>query len=152
MTGGILKRAADRAVDFSHADNDVDDFLKVTGETKVMLFRISTGDIAGMQRRIPFCVRPITGTMKLHQLQLIERSHMSARNYSCFCLKLSACDCFNAQCVSLPDLLGVLPSQRCQYNRILYRFVLCSFSMYSDIDIFIVGILVLATYYCSTTI
>ncbi len=104
--GGVLKRTADHAVDHGVPVNDVADFMKVVSDTSVVLFCITGADIARIQRKIPNGIKPIAGTMKLHQLQIIGKGNVSVRNFSCFCQQTRSCSCYDARNVSFPELVS----------------------------------------------
>ena len=98
--GGVLKCTADHTVDHGKAVKDV----ALVGETAEVLFRV-TSDIKCIENKIPQTVKPVTGTMKLHQFQLVDKGHVTVHNFSCFYQRLNVCNCLNAHHVYFPILL-----------------------------------------------
>ena len=71
-----------RAVDHGIPVNDVDEFLNAVRTTSVILFHVTYEDIKRMQKRIPPAVKPVKGTLKFHQFQIVQKEHISVRNFS----------------------------------------------------------------------
>ncbi len=70
--GGVLKRTADRSVDFGSNITNADDFLRILSKkTTVRLFLVKEEDITAIATSLPGALKPIPGTMKLHQIQIL---------------------------------------------------------------------------------
>jgi len=103
--GGVVKRAADRAVD--HGTDIVNasnlyDVLKQ--KTSVELFLVSEDEVTAIDSLLLKELQPVVGIMKVHQLQMLEPWKVSIRNLSCFCAAPSACDCHASRAVNFPAI------------------------------------------------
>ena len=116
--GGVIKRAADRAVNTNHQISDAQSFIDVIGpRTKVTLFMVTADDIAAKDAylgRFPE-IGAIKGTMKIHQMQLVAPSVLSVRNLSCFCQAPLPCTCLQTRTIQFPaagqeDEMGDTPT------------------------------------------
>jgi len=102
--GGVLKRTADNMVNQGTDIPDAVTLFKVLKkETKVELFYVSQEDITTFEETYPkMQLQPVKGTMKLHQLLLIEPGKIKVRDFSCFCS--ATCECFNPRLITFPVL------------------------------------------------
>ncbi|XP_069109737.1 uncharacterized protein [Argopecten irradians] len=102
--GGLVKRKADQAVAYGKDITDVHDMYHVlTGEQiDVKLIVVEESDINEISRTLPDNVKPVPGTMKIHQvLTAIDSSHITVRDLSCFCKKPLRCSCFTPKSVPI---------------------------------------------------
>ena len=105
--GGVIKRLADGAVNTGSTVKDAQSFHDViASRTKVQLFLIKEEDIDANDVYIKqyHDIRPIAGTMKLHQVQTVEPGIISVRDLSCFCSTPVHCNCLGAHIVKMPSL------------------------------------------------
>ena len=99
--GGVVKRAADRAVDHGTdivSASNLYDVLKQ--KTSVELFLVSEDEVTAIDSLLPKELQSVVGIMKVHQLQMLEPCKISLRNLSCFCAVPYACDCHSARTIS----------------------------------------------------
>lgn len=61
-------------------------------------------DVLKFDQLLPAAVKPIPGTMNLHQIQFIEPGKISVRDLSCFCNLPLSCSCLGARFISMPGL------------------------------------------------
>ena len=116
--GGTLKRIADQEVDHGTVISTAEDFISVLSQkTVIKLFTVSEVNIDSVCHMIPAGIKPIKGTMKLHQIQFIERGIISVRNFSCFCQSPRICECHGSQIVKLGMLQAVLQEDDLSVNQ-----------------------------------
>jgi hypothetical protein len=96
--GGALKRKAD---DIVNRGTDLPDahklFDALNADSSVKLFFVNNKQISDMDKMCPKDLKPIDGTMKLHQICTTTAGEISFRNWSCFCSKPTICTCFNSR-------------------------------------------------------
>ncbi len=103
--GGTLKRTADQLTDHGVMITSAANFVQVLNQkTVIKLFLVSEDDIGAIAKLIPEGVKAVVGTMKLHQLQFIEKGTVSVRNFSCFCQIPNTCNCHKARKVQFGPL------------------------------------------------
>ena len=104
--GGVLKRTADQTVDHGVCSiTSAGDLLKILSEkTSVTMFSVKEEEMNKIDVMLPKTLKPVAGTMKLHQLQILQEHSLSCRNFSCFCAKPHACECFDAVHVNFPTV------------------------------------------------
>ena len=95
--GGSVKRQADSwvssGVDLPSAQK-LFDFLKC-GNSTIQFYFIASVEITEFDALWPSSLKPISGTMKVHQLHTDDKFSMSYRNLSCFCQRPTLCCCYN---------------------------------------------------------
>ena len=98
--GGVLKRTADRLV---AQGMDLPDgqavFKALKANTKVKLFYVpepNVGNVVDYLSPVKLALKPIPGTMLLHQLVCSEPGRLMCRQLSCFCSEgnYSSCQCY----------------------------------------------------------
>lgn len=98
--GGSIKRALDSRIAYG---NDITDakmaFEILKGKTSVLLFYIEEEKINAMHKQIITNVRPICGTMRVHQIVTTkEPNKILHREVSCFCgEERGKCSCFGVK-------------------------------------------------------
>ena len=104
--GGIIKRTADTAINTGRMITDASTFVDtVAPKTIVQMSVITSEDIAAKEAYLSGFsqLKPVTGTMKLHQLQMLAPSTLSVRDLSCFCSAPMSCSCLGARIVHFPQ-------------------------------------------------
>ena len=67
--GGLLKRTADRLVAHGRDITNADDFVKeVSSQVSIRIYMINGVDISSIENTIPANLRPVSGTMLVHQV------------------------------------------------------------------------------------
>ena len=101
-----MKRTADRTVD---SGTDITDahilFDILCKKTAVKLFKVSEDEVHDIDLLLPSNIKPIAGTMKLHQFQVLGHANISVRDLSCFCKSTMLCDCNDVRTISFPVLV-----------------------------------------------
>lgn len=65
------------------------------------VFYVDGEDIQKVSRLVPKSLKPITGTMKIHQLWTVSCKNVLHRTVSCFCSRPMQCTCFGFAHVTL---------------------------------------------------
>jgi hypothetical protein len=105
--GGAIKRAADEAVDHGCTISTAAEFYTVLSEkSNIKLFLILEENINNCFCLIPPNVKPLAGTMKMHQFHVVEKGAVTARDFSCFCKFPEKCNCYNTRQVVFPSLVA----------------------------------------------
>lgn len=90
--GATLKHAADKMV---ARGEDIPDartmYEKLDGQTKVKLFFVPASEVTSGTE--PPKLDPLEGTMKVHQIDLIQRGTIQHRQMACFCSYPEICKC-----------------------------------------------------------
>ena len=101
--GGSLKRKADAVVnagcDVPNARSLYDVLRK---DSLTHLYFIDNSEVQQFDNRCPSSLRPVSGTMKLHQVVTDEPCCIAFRNLSCFCMRPTICSCYDLQRRRLP--------------------------------------------------
>lgn len=104
--GGSLKRQAD-----SHLNTGIDiptakDLFNILSSDQccTTIFYIEDAAITDMELKCYKDLKPIPGTMKLHQLISEEELCLVFRNLSCFCARPTTCTCYNLKRTSFKHL------------------------------------------------
>ena len=95
--GASVKRQADALV---LRGIDIPDGKKMfhfldSGNSAVHFYLIEPSEINEVEMMCPKTLKPISGTMKLHQLLTDEELHVMHRDLSCFCQRPTTCTCYN---------------------------------------------------------
>lgn len=97
--GGSVKRQADSwvssGVDVPSAQK-LFDFLEC-GNSTIQFYFIDPVEITEFDALWPSTLKPINGTMKVHQLHTDDKFSVSYRNLSCFCQRPTLCSCYNVR-------------------------------------------------------
>jgi hypothetical protein len=104
--GGSVKRQADNLV---LAGLDLPDAKKLynflsSGECAIKFYFIEPDSITSVNKLCNKSLKPIIGTMKLHQLQTDEALSLTYQNLSCFCRRPTVCKCYNQRKSKFPPL------------------------------------------------
>jgi len=95
--GASVKRQADSwvssGVDVPSAQK-LFDFLEC-GNSTIQFYLIDPVEITEFDALWPSTLKPINGTMKVHQLHTDDEYSVSYRNLSCFCQRPTLCSCYN---------------------------------------------------------
>lgn len=95
--GAAIKRRADNLVangtDIANAETMYEK-LSNGDQSKIKLFFILPSEIEKNDDDIPLRLKPINGTMKIHQIKLTEKFILQTRNLGCYCQHPSDCDCY----------------------------------------------------------
>ena len=95
--GGALKRTAECML---NAGCDMQDANKLYNvlckESCVQIAYVSSEQVEAMDLLLPANLKPIPGTMKLHQLRTEDYVSLSYRNLSCLCTRPTPCSRYNA--------------------------------------------------------
>jgi len=104
--GGSVKRQADamvlRGIDIPDAKK-LFNFLDC-GNSAVKFYFIETSAINEVEATYPKTLKPIHGTMKLHQLLTDEELNVVHRDLSCFCQRPTVCTCYNLRRSQFPPM------------------------------------------------
>jgi len=100
--GGVLKRTADRHVLMGHdITNAAVMYAELSHLTDVKLFFVEDQQIAEIKLQLPDGVKPIKGTMNLHQVCLTDQlGTISVGDVSCFCQYPEPCNCYGPRLVA----------------------------------------------------
>lgn len=94
--GGFLKRTADAVVNCGADISTVDQlFDALPSKTSVKLFKYEEDDNSKIEKLAHDSLKPLAGTMTIHQLQMLSRFNLSVRNMSCFCEAPNPCNCLD---------------------------------------------------------
>ena len=93
--GGSIKRTADCMVLNGVDIPDAQTFYQLlsASESAIKLYYVSDKDIQKMKNMCPGALKPISGTMKIHQLWTLSSKKISYRCVSCFCSRPTQCTC-----------------------------------------------------------
>ena len=101
--GGSVKRQADALV---LKGIDVPDAKKLFNfldtNSAIKFYFIESSEIKVVETIYPEGVKPINGTMKLHQLLTDEKLVVMHRDLSCFCQRPTTCNRFNLRKFKFP--------------------------------------------------
>ena len=93
--GGLLKRTADKLVNFGIDIPNAESFYSVLkNKTDVKMYYVDDQDILQVDKITPKKIKGIAGTMKTHQLTS-QPQKICMRSNSCFCTAPADCTCFN---------------------------------------------------------
>lgn len=102
--GGSLKRTADRLIRLGTDIASAEELYQVlSNRSNIKLYLIEPADIdqkANKLSELMRSLRPVPGTMKLHQVLCMTRGKISYRNVSCLCRsgdRILNCTCFSPQ-------------------------------------------------------
>ena len=90
----MVKRTADAAVNMGTTVDDADSFIQVvSSRTKVKMFLVTEDQVTTKHECLEKIeLKPISGTMKLHQLQTVQPGVLSVRDLSWFCSHPHVCN------------------------------------------------------------
>ncbi|WAR24778.1 hypothetical protein MAR_038447 [Mya arenaria] len=103
--GAAVKRAADRQVHTYQKDitSGMEFVANVQQCSSVMMFYVEEQSILELESQLPTSLKPLTDTMKIHQLITDNRSEIAHRVVSCFCRHPVICSCFSLTRVLFPE-------------------------------------------------
>jgi hypothetical protein len=95
--GGCLKRQADCRLNAGIDIPSAEELFKVLSneESCITLYYIEDADIVNVESSCSKNLKPIQGTMKLHQVITDEELCVASRNLSCFCTRPTVCTCYS---------------------------------------------------------
>ena len=108
--GGVVKRLADTVINQGGIIEDTKSFVQeVSKLTKVKIVSIKDESIASRKKFIDTVpLKPIPGSMKIHQLQVVSPGLVSVRNLSCFCSSPELCNCCEVRLFPFPRPSGAV--------------------------------------------
>ncbi|CAC5359740.1 unnamed protein product [Mytilus coruscus] len=105
--GGALKRHADTEVKFGKDITNADIFLDCMSNSESVGYLVSDRDIQKEQKLLQAAqLKPIPGTMKLHQLIFQQDYEIAYRNISCTCQEPSDCSFCTGQEIKFSRILA----------------------------------------------
>ncbi|CAC5413007.1 unnamed protein product [Mytilus coruscus] len=105
--GGALKRHADTEVKFGKDITNADIFLDCMSNSESVGYLVSDRDIQKEQKLLQAAqLKPIPGTMKLHQLSFQKDYEIAYRNISCTCQEPSDCSFCTGQEIKFSRILA----------------------------------------------
>lgn len=91
--GGYLKRTADNMVATGRDIVSAEQFFEaLKDQSKIKLFLISSEEIEIIKNNLPTNIKPLIGTLHVHQVFTSVRNELKYRNLSCFCNR-GFCSC-----------------------------------------------------------
>lgn len=101
--GGTLKRRADTLVlngrDIPTAH---DLFAALKTDSSVRLYYIDEDSVNAVNAVCTKSLKPVAGTMKIHQLWTIGKGYFAHRKLSCFCCRPTQCACYEVAITKFP--------------------------------------------------
>jgi len=95
--GGAVKRQADAMVSMGCDINDAENLFKCLQKTDsvIRFYSIMPTEVVSVDSECSKSLKPLVGTMKIHQLYVDVESNVSHRTLSCFCSRPGVCSCYN---------------------------------------------------------
>lgn len=102
--GGAVKRQADAMVNTGCDIPDATNLLNCLqkSDTVIKLHFITSADIDRIDAECPKSLKSVSGTMKIHQLQIDGERSVAYRHLSCFCSRPTMCSCYNVRRIRFP--------------------------------------------------
>lgn len=91
--GGFLKRKADDIVATGKDVSTAEQFFELLkDQSKIQLYMVPQEDVDAVAKQIPRNIKPLQGTLHVHQVFTDIHGELKYRNLGCFC-KRGFCDC-----------------------------------------------------------
>ena len=91
--GGAIKRKADQKVKFGSTIMSAKSFVKCLKKSQTQLFEIPDTEIETARQELKKVdIKPIPGTLKLHQLKTFSQGNLLYREISCECIEPNTCN------------------------------------------------------------